>query len=92
MLLLQTMSTLLKTEKHTVAAIREFEIIGEATKHLPDEITRILTEIEWRDLNDFRNLLIHEYFGIDFEIICNVIQQDLPALKRVIDQIANKID
>ncbi len=82
----------IKDRKTYSAVIREFEIIGEATKHLPDEITLTHAEIEWRDLNDFRNLLIHEYFGIDFEIICNVIQQDLPALKRVIDQIANKID
>ena len=45
-----------------------------------------------RDQKDFRNLLIHEYFGVNFEIIWNVIQQDLPALKNVIDKITKEID
>ena len=74
------------------AVIREFEIIGEATKHLSDELLEKHNEIAWRDLKDFRNLLTHEYFGIDFEIIWNVIHQDLPALKMVIDNITKEID
>lgn len=82
----------IKDRKTYSAVIREFEIIGEASKHLSDEITQAHSEIEWRDLKDFRNLLIHEYFGVDFEIIWNVIQQDLPALKIVINKIASEID
>jgi len=74
------------------AVIREFEIIGEATQHLPEELLQKYNEISWRDLKDFRNLLIHEYFGVDFEIIWNVIQQDLPQLKRVINKIISDID
>jgi len=45
-----------------------------------------------RGQKDFKNLLLHEYFGVDFEIIWNVIQQDLPTLKIVIDKISKEID
>jgi len=62
------------------AVIREFEIIGEAVGKLIDELKRKYPHIEWQDIKDFRNLLIHEYFGVDPEIVWNIIQDDLPAL------------
>ncbi|MDA7817557.1 DUF86 domain-containing protein [Sulfurimonas sp.] len=66
------------------AVIREFEIIGEATKHLPSDILDKYKDVEWRDLKDFRNLLIHEYFGVDFEIVYKVIKDDLEILRQTI--------
>ena len=51
------------------AVIREFEIIGEAVGKLPEQLKRERPAVEWQDIKDFRNLLIHEYFGVDFEII-----------------------
>ena len=51
------------------ATIREFEIIGEATMHLCDETLTKYNQVPWRDLKDFRNLLIHEYFGVDSQIV-----------------------
>ncbi len=75
-----------KNDRKTYSAvIREFEIIGEATKHLSEETINRYQEIEWRDIKDFRNLLVHEYFGVDFEIVWNTIKEDLPKLKAVID-------
>jgi len=68
------------------ATIREFEIIGEATIHLSKELLNKYDVIPWRDLKDFRNLLIHEYFGVDHEIIWNTIKVDVPALKNIIAQ------
>lgn len=62
------------------AVIREFEIIGEAVGKLPEKIKQNHPDVEWQDIKDFRNLLIHEYFGVDLEIIWLVIQQDLPHL------------
>lgn len=62
------------------AVIREFEIIGEAVGKLPDEIKQKRADVEWQDIKDFRNLLTHEYFGVDLEIIWQVIQDDLPLL------------
>ncbi|MFZ2968635.1 MAG: DUF86 domain-containing protein [Sulfuricurvum sp.] len=66
------------------AVIREFEIIGEATKHLSENLLEQYPQIEWRNLKDFRNLLIHEYFGVDFDIVWNTIHEDLPLLKTII--------
>lgn len=66
------------------ATIREFEIIGEATIHLSDETLSKYDQIVWRDLKDFRNLLIHEYFGVDSQIVYNTIKNDLPLLKNVV--------
>ncbi len=62
------------------ATIREFEIIGEATIHLSDELIAKYNTVPWRDLKDFRNLLIHEYFGVDHEIVWNTICNDLPLI------------
>ena len=66
------------------AAIREFEIIGEAVGKLPNEIKRRRPGVEWQDIKDFRNLLAHEYFGIDLEIVWAIIKDDLPGLMEAI--------
>jgi uncharacterized protein with HEPN domain len=60
------------------AVIREFEIIGEAVGKLSDSLKNEHAQINWQDIKDFRNLLIHEYFGIDFEIVWSVVIEDLP--------------
>ena len=62
------------------AVIREFEIIGEAVGKLIDELKRNHPHVEWQDIKDFRNLLIHEYFGVDPEIVWKIVQDDLPIL------------
>ena len=67
------------------ATIREFEIIGEAVNQIiNEEIIKRHKHISWRDIKDFRNLLIHEYFGVDFEIVWNTIMEDLPPLKTAV--------
>jgi uncharacterized protein with HEPN domain len=62
------------------AVIREFEIIGEAVGKLPEEVKRNRPDVEWQDIKDFRNLLTHEYFGVDLEIVWKIIEDDLPVL------------
>jgi len=62
------------------AVIREFEIIGEAVGKLPQSFKERRLDVEWQDIRDFRNLLIHEYFGVDLEIIWKIIKDDLPVL------------
>ena len=69
------------------AVIREFEIIGEAVGKLPDNLKQKHPGIEWQDIKDFRNLLIHEYFGIDLEIVWKIIQDDLPGLMNAVREI-----
>jgi len=68
------------------ATIREFEIIGEATIHLSADTLSKYDQIFWRDLKDFRNILIHEYFGVDSQIVFNTVKNDLPLLKTVVEK------
>ena len=70
------------------AVIREFEIIGEAVGKLPEKVKQKRTEVEWQDIKDFRNLLIHEYFGVDLEIIWQVIKNDLPQLLEAANELS----
>ena len=73
--------------KTSSAVIREFEIIGEAIGKLPDELKQKRPDVEWQDINDFRNLLIHEYFGVDFEVVWKIIRDDLPVLINAVKEI-----
>lgn len=69
------------------ATIREFEIIGEAVGKLPESLKEAFPEVPWREIKDFRNLLVHEYFGVDQEIVWNTIKQELPGLLRAVKAI-----
>lgn len=69
------------------AVIREFEIIGEAVGKLPEALKRRRPDVEWQDIKDFRNLLTHEYFGVDLEIVWKIIEDDLPVLMEAIREI-----
>ncbi len=74
------------------AVIREFEIIGEAVGKIPDNVKQKHKDVEWQDIKDFRNLLIHEYFGVDFEIVWKVIQDDLPGLLDAVRDMIKEIE
>jgi len=69
-----------KDRMRFAAVIREFEVIGEAVGKLPEELKAQYPDVPWRDIKDFRNLLIHEYFGVDLRIVWNAAKQDLPLL------------
>ena len=81
---------LLKDEMRIDAIIRNFEIIGEASSNIPQEIRDKYSFIEWRNISDFRNVLAHEYFGIDYEIMWEIIKDKLPALQKGIQTILEK--
>lgn len=70
-----------------LALVKLLEIIGEATAALSEELTSKFSEVEWRTLKAVRNILVHEYFGISYEIIWDTIQQDIPILKQKITAI-----
>ena len=74
------------------ATIREFEIIGEAVRHLSDQTIKKYPDVEWRDIIDFRNLFIHEYFGVDLEMVWNIIIDDLSSLKLAAEEFLNTED
>lgn len=64
------------------AIIRNFEIIGEASKNIPHEIQEKYPEIPWRKMYGLRNLIAHEYFGIDYEMIWEIAKNNLPQNRK----------
>ncbi len=63
------------------AVVRNLEILGEATRQLPEEFTARHPDIPWRQIAGLRNRIVHEYFAVDLEIVWQVIRYDLPQLE-----------
>ncbi len=76
-----------RDDKTSSAVMRKFEIIGEAAKHIPNEVRRKYPDIPWKEMAGFRDKLIHFYFGIEYDIVWNTIKEVLPSLKRKIEEV-----
>jgi uncharacterized protein with HEPN domain len=61
---------------------RNLEIIGEAARQLPEDFRRAHPQIPWTQIAGLRNRIVHDYFGLDLEIIWEIIQHDLPELEK----------
>jgi uncharacterized protein with HEPN domain len=82
-----------RIDKKTInAVVRSLEVIGEATKHLPDSFRSEHPEIPWRQLAGMRDRLIHGYFGVDLEIVWDTVQQLLPQLLDKTNEILKTIE
>ncbi|MDE3091810.1 MAG: DUF86 domain-containing protein [Chloroflexota bacterium] len=68
----------------TCAVVRNLEIIGEATKNIPTEIRDRHADVEWRKIAGLRDIVAHQYFGIDEDIVWDIVQHQIPGL---LDQI-----
>jgi uncharacterized protein with HEPN domain len=77
----------LNDETRKRAFVRSIEIIGEAIKHVPESIRQAYPDIEWRAMAGMRDRLIHGYFGVDYEIVWDVITTKLGPLENAIRRI-----
>ena len=69
------------------AIVRNFEIIGEAAKNVPEEIKSSYPKVPWKKMIGLRNLISHEYFGLDYEMLWKVATESIPENKRDIENI-----
>lgn len=85
-----TQTQFLKDEKTYDAVVRNLTIIGEAVKNLPQKIRELHPSIEWRKIAGFRDIAVHDYFGIDEDILWDIIQNEIPYLLTQLNQIIIK--
>ena len=69
------------------AAVRSIEIIGEASKKISNSLKERSPDVEWSDLAKMRDVLIHQYFGIDFEIVWDVVKEKIPEFQKKIEEL-----
>jgi len=72
------------------ACVRSIEVIGEATKRLPDSIRSRYPEVEWKNMAGMRDRLIQDYFGVDYELVYDVARNRAAALAQQIDRILER--
>ena len=82
----------IKDEKAHYAVIRCIEIIGEAAKHIPDEIRKKFSKIPWSDMAGMRDKVTHFYFGVDLKKVWLVVKKDILELKPLIKEALEKIN
>jgi uncharacterized protein with HEPN domain len=69
------------------AVIRNFEVIGEAVNNIPEEVKKKFPDVEWVEAVGFRNILIHNYFGLDLEAVWDTIKKNIPDLKKHVTKV-----
>jgi len=71
---------------------RRLEIIGEAVKNIPSDFKNKYPEVKWKNIAGSRDVLIHQYFGVDLLLLWNVVKKDIPDLKKQINDIMTRED
>ncbi len=73
------------------AVVRNLQVMAESSQRLPEEIKHKYSEISWDDISGFRNVLVHDYLGIDLDIIWSVVELELPKLEKALTIISSKL-
>jgi uncharacterized protein with HEPN domain len=74
-------TTFSNDEKTSFAVIRALEIVGEASKNIPEEVRSSHPDLPWREMAGIRNKLIHDYFGVNLAVVWKTVKEDLPTLE-----------
>jgi uncharacterized protein with HEPN domain len=85
-----TFDQFVKEEKTAYAVIRAIEIIGEASKKIPDDIKHKQPGLPWREISGMRDKLIHDYFGINLTIVWKTIKEDFPIIEPLLHELAKE--
>jgi uncharacterized protein with HEPN domain len=81
----------LSNSEKRFATVKQIEIVGEACNHLSPELKIAHSEIEWKSITGFRNISIHEYFGVNFHLVWEIAKNDLPVLKQQFTKILQEL-
>jgi len=82
----------MKDRKTINAVVRCIEVIGEATKKIPKSLKDKYGEVPWKRMAGMRDKLVHEYFGVDIEILWKTAKHDIPPLKQLIQNILASLE
>jgi len=74
------------------AVIRRIEVIGEAVKNIPDGVKKKHPDVPWKKIAGMRDILIHEYFGVDLELTWKVVKEDIVDLKKKILKVKESLE
>jgi uncharacterized protein with HEPN domain len=82
-----TKEDLIRNDLVQDAVVRNLEVIGEAVKKIPDDVRNSYKDIQWKKIAGLRDILIHEYFGVNMNIVWDVIENKLKLLKAAADEL-----
>jgi len=86
-----TYNELISDDKTVSAVIRKFEIIGEASKNISQDIKDRHPEIPWKNMAGMRNTLIHAYFGVDYKLVWDSIKIQIPKVKLLLERVLEEL-
>ena len=86
-----TYEQFLEDEKTQFAVIRAIEVMGEATKNIPDPFKASHSSVPWRNISGMRDKLIHAYFGIDMDILWKTVTKEVPVIEPKIRQMLDEL-
>lgn len=72
------------------AVVRNLQVMSESSQRLPEQIKSTYPEIPWRQVSGFRNILVHDYLGLDLDVIWTVVEQELPGFETVLSRVASE--